>query len=93
LITDFYPEYLKMPQIYYLPDEKTVETDPDNNILTASLNAGITHTNVCGGNARCSTCRVMVLEGLEYRTPRTEREQVLAEHLDFCPSIRIACQT
>jgi len=82
-----------MPQLYYLPDEKTVETDPDESILAASLNAGIPHTNVCGGNARCSTCRVMILDGLEYCTPRTEKELALAERLNFCPSIRLACQT
>jgi adenylate cyclase len=82
-----------MPQIYYLPDEKTVETDADECILAASLTAGIPHTNVCGGNARCSTCRVMILDGLEYCSPRTEKELALAEHLNFCPSIRLACQT
>lgn len=82
-----------MPQIYYLPDEKKVEIDRDMSILDASLNAGIPHTNVCGGNARCSTCRVMILEGLEYCTPRTEKELTLAEHLNFCPTIRLACQT
>jgi adenylate cyclase len=82
-----------MPQIYYLPDEKTVETDAEECILAASLTAGIPHTNVCGGNARCSTCRVMILDGLEHCSPRTEKELALAEHLNFCPSIRLACQT
>jgi adenylate cyclase len=82
-----------MPQLYYLPDEKTVETDPDDSILATSLIAGIPHTNVCGGNARCSTCRVMILDGLEFCTPRTEKELAMAEHLNFCPSIRLACQT
>lgn len=82
-----------MPQIYYLPDERRVETDADESILAAALNAGIPHTNVCGGNARCSTCRVMILDGLEHCTPRTEKELALAGRLNFCPSIRLACQT
>ncbi|HEX9664950.1 MAG TPA: adenylate/guanylate cyclase domain-containing protein [Thermodesulfobacteriota bacterium] len=82
-----------MPQIYYLPDEMKVDIEPEKSILDASLDAGIPHTNVCGGNARCSTCRVMILDGLEYCTPRTENELILAEHLNFCPSIRLACQT
>jgi len=82
-----------MPEIYYLPDDKGVETDTDTNILETSLYAGIPHVNVCGGNARCSTCRIMVLEGLELCTPRTEKEKVLAERLNFDPSIRLACQT
>ena len=30
-------------------------------ILQASLQRGIPHTHVCGGNARCSTCRIRVI--------------------------------
>ncbi len=82
-----------MPQIYYLPDEKKVDIEPEKSILDASLDAGIPHTNECGGNARCSTCRVMIIDGLESCTPRTEKELALAEHLNFCASIRLACQT
>ncbi|MDA2919464.1 adenylate/guanylate cyclase domain-containing protein [Desulfobacterota bacterium AH_259_B03_O07] len=82
-----------MPQIYFLPDKKDVHTDKETSILEASLNAGIPHTNVCGGNARCSTCRVMILDGMECCSPRTEKEQVLAERLNFDSSIRLACQT
>ncbi len=82
-----------MPQILFLPDEKVVETGSDDNLLDISLNAGIPHTNVCGGNARCSTCRVMILDGLDHCSPRTEKEVTLAQHLNFCPSIRLACQT
>src|SRR5690606_24450429 len=32
-------------------------------LLDVSLNAGIPHFHACGGKARCSTCRVVVLEG------------------------------
>jgi adenylate cyclase len=82
-----------MPKIYFLPDRKKVETDEKTSILEASLNFGIPHTHVCGGKARCSTCRVMVLEGIEFCTPRTEEEQILADRLSFDPTIRLACQT
>ncbi len=82
-----------MLQIYYLPDERMVEPDDAITILDASLAAGIPHTHVCGGSARCSTCRVMVLEGQDYCAPRTVEEQKLAEQLGFAPNIRLACQT
>ena len=36
----------------------------------------------CGGNARCSTCRVVILEGLEYCVARNDSEQKLADRLD-----------
>ena len=82
-----------MPHVYFLPDEREVETDATTTILDASLHAGIPHTHVCGGNARCSTCRVVILDGLEFCNPRNAKEQALAERLHFDPSIRLACQT
>ncbi|MEG4212504.1 2Fe-2S iron-sulfur cluster-binding protein [Microcoleus sp. S13_B4] len=49
-----------MPQIHYLPDDRTIEIDDDDIILEASLRADIPHTHICGGSARCSTCRVLI---------------------------------
>ena len=82
-----------MPPIYYLPDKREVERDPEKSILETSLQVDIPHTHVCGGNARCSTCRVVILEGLEHCAPRNEKEQALADRLHFDPTIRLACQT
>lgn len=82
-----------MPVIRYLPDERDVEARVDETILEVSLRAGIPFAHVCGGNARCSTCRVMILDGLENCAPRTEREEALTAHLHFAPEMRLACQT
>ncbi len=82
-----------MSQIYYHPDEQEVVVSEAETILKASLRCGIPHTHVCGGKARCSTCRVMIVEGLENVNPRNEREQAMANRLEFSPEIRLACQT
>ncbi len=82
-----------MPLLYYLPDERYIEVDETDTILTSSLYAGIPHTHVCGSSARCSTCRVWVLEGLEYCSPRNDAEENLAKRLCFDPKMRLACQT
>ncbi|GAB4462200.1 MAG: hypothetical protein OHK0037_12690 [Elainellaceae cyanobacterium] len=82
-----------MPLLYYLPDERYIEIEETDTILTSSLYAGIPHTHVCGGSARCSTCRVWVLEGLEYCSPRNDAEENLAKRLCFDPKMRLACQT
>ncbi len=82
-----------MPHIYYLSDEREVETDTETTILQTSLQVDIPHTHACGGKARCSTCRVMILEGLEFCSPRTAKEQALSEGLRLGPTIRLACQT
>ncbi len=82
-----------MTQIFYLPDQQLIETEDANTLLTAALEAGIPHTHVCGGNARCSTCRVLILDGQEFCAPRTPEEQILADQLGFEPCVRLACQT
>jgi adenylate cyclase len=84
---------IDMAVISYLPDERKLEIQPAETILQASLRAGIPHTHVCGGKARCSTCRVLILEGLEHCDSRNPREQALATRLGFDPAIRLACQT
>jgi len=70
-----------------------IELNPKETILDASLRAGVPHTRVCGGQARCSTCRVLVLEGLDCCPPRNEREAAIAAQLNFSPEVRLACQT
>jgi len=83
----------RMIRISYLPDARYVEASAGDTVLQAALRAGIRVTHACGSNARCSTCRVAILEGLENCTPRSEAEQAIADHLEFKPMIRLACQT
>jgi adenylate cyclase len=82
-----------MPVIRYVPDERDVDARDNETILEVSLRAGIPFAHACGGNARCSTCRVMILDGLKNCAPRNEREAALAAHLQFAPEMRLACQT
>src|SRR6266446_5658022 len=83
----------RMPTLTYTLDQRTVEVDKAETILEASLRSGIPHAHACGGNARCSTCRVLVVEGLEHCDPPNDKERVLADRLHFTAEIRLACQT
>src|SRR4029453_6064321 len=82
-----------MPRILFFPDQRYFEASDLESVLSASLRAGIPHTNECRGNARCSTCRVLVLNGLEFCSPRNEKEQAIAAQLHFPQKVRLACQT
>ncbi|MBI4553146.1 MAG: GAF domain-containing protein [Candidatus Latescibacteria bacterium] len=82
-----------MVRIYCLPDEREFEIKTEVTILDAALQADTPFTCECGGGGDCCTCRVLVLEGLEHCTPRTEQEQERATALDFPPNVRLACQT
>ena len=80
-------------KIEILPDHKNIDIQNGQTILEASLAASISHAHVCGGSAKCSSCRVIVLEGIENCSPREEEEEDLAHKLGFTEKVRLACQT
>lgn len=82
-----------MPRARFLPDDREVEVRAGESLLDASLRAKLPHTHVCGGTARCSTCRVRVEAGLDHCAPRNAAEARMASRLRFGPEIRLACQT
>lgn len=82
-----------MAFIKILPDDRKIEIGENETILAASLKAGIPHAHACGGNAACSTCRVIVMKGKDYVNSKTDKERKLAECLHFTEEIRLACQT
>jgi adenylate cyclase len=82
-----------MHHITYVIDGRTADIGAEETILQASLRAGVPHAHACGGNARCSTCRVQIVDGLDACAPRTDKERELAARLRFAPEVRLACQT
>jgi adenylate cyclase len=62
-------------------------------ILEASVLARIPHASVCGGRARCSTCRVHLLAGEQSLPPPGAVEQALLDWVGLGPGVRLACQT
>jgi adenylate cyclase len=76
-----------------LPDHETAPIADGQTILQATLSHCIPHVHACGGQAKCSTCRVVITSGLENCSPRTAAEQVLATRLQLTDDVRLACQT
>ncbi|HJW18831.1 MAG TPA: adenylate/guanylate cyclase domain-containing protein [Flavisolibacter sp.] len=73
--------------------DRSIKVEEGQTILSASLAAGIPHYHACGGNAKCSTCRILVIEGIEHITPQTEAEKALQKILYFPANVRLACQS
>src|SRR6187551_1146183 len=73
--------------------EKKINITADQSILSASLEAGIPHFHACGGNAKCSTCRILILEGAENLSPINKKEASLRSRLPFPTTVRLACQS
>lgn len=81
-----------MPAVRFLPDEEVVEAAEGETLLEAALRAGIPATHACGGNARCSTCRVLVVADRDALTPVEQAERRLLAPLGLDRPIRLACQ-
>ncbi len=80
-------------KITCLPDGRTVDIEPSKTILNADLRANIPHAHACGGKAKCSTCRIAILDGLDNCAPRNQVEDAMALRLGFAAEVRLACQT
>ena len=78
--------------VVYDGDNRTIELESGKTLLEHSRANDIEHAQVCQGKARCSTCRVLVLEGAEHCSPRTAEESRLAEKYAFADNVRLACQ-
>ena len=62
-------------------------------ILEALRDEGIPHASVCGGRARCTTCRVRVGDGLARLGMPSNLERMALMRIDAPPNVRLACQT
>ena len=71
--------------------EKSFDVEPGQKLVLAIEDAGIDIMHRCGGNARCTTCRVQVLEGDPPPMGELERER-LAREGSLGPDIRLSCQ-
>ena len=61
-------------------------------LLEALRNAGIPHASVCGGRARCTTCRVRVGSGRDSLDPPNELEARALARIGAAADLRLACQ-
>lgn len=86
-------EFLRKEVVLDFVGDKLVQGNSSMSILENSLNAGVEHIFECGGNARCSTCRVLIINGLENCLPRNEAELKLSNIKMFSDEVRLACQT
>ena len=90
-------------ELTILPMRKKVVVSPEmiktefdglpGSILNVALKAGVDMDHSCGGVCACSTCHIIVREGLESCNEATEDEE---DMLDLAPGLdpnsRLACQ-
>ena len=71
--------------------EKSFEVETGKKLVLAVEDAGIDILHKCGGNARCTTCRVQVVAGDPAPMDDLERQR-LAREASLGPDIRLSCQ-
>jgi class 3 adenylate cyclase/nitrite reductase/ring-hydroxylating ferredoxin subunit len=81
-----------MTKVTSLPDNVEFDVSADETLLEAALRSDIAFAHACGGRAKCSTCRIWVLDGLEACPERTELEISMANRLGLAKEVRLACQ-
>jgi ferredoxin len=70
---------------------QTLEAPEGKKLVLAIEDAGIDILHRCGGNARCTTCRVEILEGAPELMHDLERNR-LALEAELADNVRLSCQ-
>jgi adenylate cyclase len=73
---------------------RTIRVPKGLSVLEASLRYQVPHASVCGGRARCSTCRIRVIGDCTSLPRPSNREAFVLNRAgsDADPAIRLACQ-
>ncbi|MCC6778608.1 MAG: 2Fe-2S iron-sulfur cluster binding domain-containing protein [Hyphomicrobiales bacterium] len=71
---------------------RTVQVPRGWTVLEASRSFHLPHASMCGGRARCSTCRVRVAAGEEGCPPPQTDEQGTLKRIEAPSDVRLACQ-
>jgi ferredoxin len=74
-------------------DKVSVQVPEGKRLVNALIDEGHTdQLHACGGNARCTTCRVMFVSGEPERMTQAERELLTARGLIGQKGLRLSCQ-
>jgi ferredoxin, 2Fe-2S len=92
-----------VPKVTFMPENKTVEFESGKmpydhhgkpeSILDVAMNNGVHLDHACGGSCACTTCHVIVQEGIENLSEADDDE---LDRLDMAPGLtlrsRLGCQ-
>jgi 2Fe-2S ferredoxin len=82
-----------LPHSEYCPEGTTVAAQPGDSICEALLEHGIPIEHACEMSCACTTCHVVVREGLESLNEMDESEEDLLDRAwGLEPNSRLSCQ-
>ncbi|WP_242920979.1 2Fe-2S iron-sulfur cluster-binding protein [Pontibacter liquoris] len=71
---------------------RQITVEPGQTLLRAIQAQGIDWMHACGGKGRCTTCRIIVKEGLAHFSPLTDSERRYREKGRLKDNERLTCQ-
>jgi adenylate cyclase len=83
---------LRRPPTLTHSSGRTMPILPGATVLETLRENGIPHASVCGGRARCTTCRVMVTRGFSALAAPAVLEAKALARIEAPPGLRLACQ-
>ena len=72
-------------------DERTLDAEEGRKLVLVLEDGGVDILHRCGGNAKCTTCRVEVLAGEAGEMNDAERNR-LAMETGLAENVRLSCQ-
>jgi adenylate cyclase len=82
----------RRPPILAHANGRRVPVLPGGTVLETLRAHRIAHASVCGGRARCTTCRIMVTGGLDTLPEPSALEAKALSRISAPPGMRLACQ-
>ena len=73
-------------------DVGTFEVPQGKRLVLALTDAGVDQLHACGGNARCTTCRVQFVSGEPSTMTEAEKAVMTQRGLIAMPGVRLSCQ-
>ena len=87
------PEVVVLPHPEICPDGAAFDVPSGTSICDALLAHGIEIEHACEKSCACTTCHVIVREGLPSLAPATDDEDVLLDRAwGLTPQSRLSCQ-
>ncbi|MFQ5589037.1 MAG: 2Fe-2S iron-sulfur cluster-binding protein, partial [Nitrospiria bacterium] len=81
-----------MPRVSFYPANQSGDVPEGTSILDASEKLGVELRHDCGGFATCSTCRIMVVAGVENLSEIDLDEENMLEEAELPTPFRLSCQ-
>jgi adenylate cyclase len=82
----------RKPPILSYANGRSMPLLPGATVLETLRANGIAHASVCGGRARCTTCRVLVTKGLDQLPVPSGLEAKALARIGATRGMRLACQ-